>query len=130
MRIHKYMTGVIGITSFHGTGLADILEQHQFCHFFSVIIKLVQYSSGSQETLPPRDQQDGSSACWKVETVLLKEFCTGALDSIAVSLFGWSKQIQFKSSPNRETAAATPPTLMRNFQQASTPSKVLESGVS
>ena len=33
---------------------------------------------GSQETLPPRDQQDGSSACWKVETVLLKEFCTGA----------------------------------------------------
>ena len=52
------------------------------------------------------------------------------VDSIAVSLFGWSKQIQFKSSPNRETAAATPPTLMRNFQQASTPSKVLESGVS
>ena len=33
---------------------------------------------GSQETLPPRDQQDGSSACWKVETVLLNEFCTGA----------------------------------------------------
>ena len=33
---------------------------------------------GSHETLPPRDQQDGSSACWKVETVLLKAFCTGA----------------------------------------------------
>ena len=33
---------------------------------------------GGQEPLPPRDQQDGSSACWKVETVLLNEFCTGA----------------------------------------------------
>ena len=42
------------------------------------------------------------------------------VDSIAVSLFGWSKQIQNKSSPNRETAAVTPPTLMRNFQWAST----------
>ena len=52
------------------------------------------------------------------------------VDSIAVSLFGWSKQIQNKSSPNRETAAVTPPTLMRNFQQASTQWKVLESGVS
>ena len=33
---------------------------------------------GSHETLPPRDQQDGSSACRKVDTVLLKAFCTGA----------------------------------------------------
>ena len=68
---------------------------------------------GSQETLPPRDQQDGSSACWKVETVLLKEFCTGALDSIAVSLFGWSKQIQFKSSPNREGNIQIPILILR-----------------
>ena len=43
----------------------------------------------------------GGSRCG---TEFLKPKSNADLDSIAVSLFGWSKQIQFKSSPNRETA--------------------------
>ena len=68
----------------------------------------------------------GGSRCG---TEFLKPKSNADLDSIAVSLFGWSKQIQFKSSPNRDSIRRQDPNTYSDTEMRALSTLTLKGGV-